>query len=238
MNRLVALVAVSSLGTGCVSSSRCDFRTFTIEWPMFELAGGSVVTSCADAGARTVNVYGDGGLVTSSACTDGLVDIDVPAGDHQVVVEALDASGTRIILRDEFLTGGRGCGPEDVVVEPAAGNFLLDYSFTPVNVCTAGLVHLVQGLGPDRERDGGGGRRVEREPTALRLRRRGEPLAPQGALHAPSDRGGLRERRHVLCGRDELHPGRLLHRRGRADHGFALALGLFDVLPVGTGEVG
>lgn len=138
MNRLVALVAVSSLGTGCVSSSRCDFRTFTIEWPMFELAGGSVVTSCADAGARTVNVYGDGGLVTSSACTDGSVDIDVPAGDHQVVVEALDASGTRIILRDEFLTGGRGCGPEDVVVEPAAGNFLLDYSFTPVNVCTAG----------------------------------------------------------------------------------------------------
>jgi hypothetical protein len=137
MNRLIALLAVSTLGTGCVVSDTCDFRTVSIGWPSFALANGSVTTSCAAAGVDTVNVYMDSDFVGNLACTTGGVNVvDVPAGSHIFTVEGLD--GGTIVLRDEFGIGGNGCGTVLRDTQPGEGTFELAYSFTPVNECTPG----------------------------------------------------------------------------------------------------
>ena len=52
MNRFVVLVALSTLGTGCLYRDRdhgsfCDSRTASISWPSFELANGTVVDQIA-----------------------------------------------------------------------------------------------------------------------------------------------------------------------------------------------
>jgi hypothetical protein len=137
MKRLFVLLAVSTMGTGCVVSDTCDFRTVSIGWPSFELADGGVTTSCLTAGVNSVDVYMDGDLVGNLACTAGGVNVlDVPAGSHTFTVEALD--GSTIVLRDEFSTSGNGCGTLVVDTQPAEGTFELAYSFTPSNVCTTG----------------------------------------------------------------------------------------------------
>lgn len=137
MNRLIALLAVSTLGTGCVVSDTCDFRTVSIGWPSFALADGSVTASCGVAGVTSVDVFMDGNLVGNLACGAGGVNVvDVPAGSHTFTVEGL--SGSTIVLRDEFGLGGNGCGTVVRDTQPAEGVFELDYSFTPTNVCTTG----------------------------------------------------------------------------------------------------
>jgi hypothetical protein len=137
MKRLFVLLAASTMGTGCVVSDTCDFRTVSIGWPSFELANGSITTSCLTAGVNTVDVYMDGDLVGNLACGAGGVNVvDVPAGHHTFTVEGLD--GSTIALRDEFGTSGNGCGTLVVDTQPAEGTFELAYSFTPSNVCTTG----------------------------------------------------------------------------------------------------
>lgn len=137
MNRLFVLLAASTLGTGCVVSDTCDFRTVSIGWPSFALANGSITTSCATAGIDTVDVFMDSDFVGNLDCTAGGVNVvDVPAGSHTFTVEALD--GSTIALRDEFGIGGSGCGTVLRDTQPGEGTFELAYSFTPVNECTPG----------------------------------------------------------------------------------------------------
>jgi len=139
MNRLlVALVAASLLGTGCVSSDTCDARTVSIGWPSFLLANGSVVTSCAQAGISTIDVFMDNAGVGTFNCTDGGVNVTgvLNDGDHIFDVEGFDSVSGSLALRDSFTVGNGNCAAQVVNAQPSEGTFVLSYNFNP-NLCTS-----------------------------------------------------------------------------------------------------
>jgi hypothetical protein len=133
MNRLLALVAVASLGTGCVmSSDTCDVRSVVIRWSDFNRADGSVMSSCGSGptGVNSVSVYMDDLFVANLRCIENrLVEVtDVPAGSHTWRVEALRGDGA-ILYRDVFTSSGGSCDQLFVDTRPAAGYLDLRYRF-------------------------------------------------------------------------------------------------------------
>lgn len=137
MNRLLVLVlvAVASLGTGCIVSDTCDVRTVAVRWPDFHRADGQIV-DCAGAGVSYVNVWMDGFQVLDDVgngnfpCTLGGLDVfQVFSGPHSWTVEGTDSSG-RILSRDWFNTSGNGCDALVQPTRPAQGRVDLRYQFT------------------------------------------------------------------------------------------------------------
>ncbi len=134
MNRLLALVAVAALGTGCVVEETCEVRTVVISWPDFHRADGRVV-GCSAAGVTDVRVWMDGYQVLDGAgngdfpCGAGGLEVfDVFAGVHDWSVEGIDSSD-RIVNRATFSTSGDGCGTLFERTRPAQGSVDLRYQF-------------------------------------------------------------------------------------------------------------
>ncbi len=134
MNRLLAVVAVAALGTGCVVEETCDVRTVVISWPDFHRADGQIV-GCGAAGVTDVRVWMDGYQVLDGArngdfpCGAGGLEVfDVFAGGHDWSVEGIDSSD-RIVTRDTFSTAGDGCGALFQRTRPAQGRVDLRYQF-------------------------------------------------------------------------------------------------------------
>ncbi len=129
MNRLLVLLAVSLLGTGCVVRDTCDIRTVSVGWPSFHRADGATV-GCADAGVRNVDVWVDGGSQPAATvpCSAGGVEIDVASGPHEWVIEGVNTAGA-IVNRDTFTTNGDDCGVLVRDTQPAAGYVDLSYRF-------------------------------------------------------------------------------------------------------------
>lgn len=127
MNRLLALVAVASLGTGCVVENTCDVR---ISWPAFQPAdGGQPIASCFGAGADSIDVWLDGGSAPrASVPCDGrnFVDLTISPGYHYWSVEGIQ--GGRIAYRHAFELGD-SCGFGEIATTPAAGRLDLQYLF-------------------------------------------------------------------------------------------------------------
>lgn len=127
MNRLLALVAVASLGTGCVVDDTCDVR---ISWPDFQPADGSQpIASCFGAGVDSIDVWVDGGAAPrASVPCDGrdYVDLRVSPGYHFYSVEAIQDG--RIAYRHAFEFDD-SCGLVEFVTRPAAGRLDLQYLF-------------------------------------------------------------------------------------------------------------
>lgn len=136
MNRLLALVAAASLGTGCIVSDTCDLRTVQITWDSFLRADGTTTTSCADASlgasseAAIIDVWIDGQYDGSAYCNTGFLDVfDVGPGRHDVTVEARDADDF-IILRDDYsFDAPDACGDILVDSQPAEGWASISYGF-------------------------------------------------------------------------------------------------------------
>jgi len=140
MNRLLALVVVASLGTGCIVSDTCEVRTVRITWDSFLRADGSTTSSCAvaslgaSAEAEIIDVWIDG-VYDGSAYCDGrdggrFWDVfDVGPGRHNVTVEARDVDDF-ITLRDEFsFDAPDACGDLQVDSQPAEGWVSVNYNF-------------------------------------------------------------------------------------------------------------
>jgi hypothetical protein len=145
MRRLALLLAASLLGTGCIVSDStpvappCYPSTITVRWPSFLLANGGVTTSCATAGVAFVDVFLGGASVQRLSCGAGGLTITAPpAGSSVLTVEGVASDGTTILLRDELNVAPSACGDVVVDAQPAEGTLELAYTFTPVNVCTAG----------------------------------------------------------------------------------------------------
>lgn len=139
MNRLLALVAVASLGTGCVVDDTCDVR---IQWDDFEAANGTF-QSCGEAGVTSVDVWVDGRLRATAPCGSHFADLTVSGGYHFWTVEGVDDATGRIVNRHAFELDD-SCGLAAIVTRPAQGSVDLRYAFfsggTPITpqVCTPG----------------------------------------------------------------------------------------------------
>ncbi|HYD52531.1 MAG TPA: hypothetical protein VEA99_07885 [Gemmatimonadaceae bacterium] len=134
MNRLLALVAVACLGTGCIVEDTCEVRSVVISWPDFHRADGELV-GCAGAGVSAVRVWMDGLQVLDPGgngdfpCAAGGLEVTgVFAGVHDWSVEGTDSFG-RIVNRDTFSTAGDGCGTLFETTRPAQGRVDLRYQF-------------------------------------------------------------------------------------------------------------
>jgi len=136
MNRLFLLLAASVLGTGCMDI--CDARTVSVGWPSFQLADGTVTSSCTQAHVSTVNIYLDGQAVTSLPCDSGGVDVDgVPNdGDHLFTVEAIDTTTGGITFRDQVDVSDSNCRNLLEDTQPSQGTFVLNFSLSP-NLCAS-----------------------------------------------------------------------------------------------------
>lgn len=138
MRRLALLLAASILGTGCIvdDDDGCGFGSFTVEWPDFQLADGSLTPSCAVAGVTAIDIYLNGAAVdTRFSCLDGgAVITGVQSGSYLLTVEGVDASG-RILLRDELQIGADRCADRLAQVRPSEGFVELNYSFPSNGTC-------------------------------------------------------------------------------------------------------
>lgn len=135
MNRLLALVAAASLGTGCVTEDTCEVRTVVISWPDFHRADGQI-DGCGGAGVSFVRVWMDGLQVLDASgngdfpCAAGGLEVSgVFAGVHDWSVEGMDSLG-RIVNRDTFTTSGDGCATLFERARPAQGRVDLRYQFS------------------------------------------------------------------------------------------------------------
>jgi hypothetical protein len=140
MNRLLLVVVTASLmGAGCIVSNTCDTRTVAVGWSSFQLANGTVTSSCATAAVNNVSLYMDDTFVTTQPCSAGGVNVIGVSNDggHVFTVEALDSSSGSIALRDEVTVGNSDCTDLVVDTQPSEGTFNLAYSFSPVNVCNS-----------------------------------------------------------------------------------------------------
>lgn len=145
MKRLALLLAAASLGTGCIVTNDpgtgtvapCA-RSVTVDWSAGFLGADGVVRACGAAGVTSVDLYidddprskariGCGALGASTA--------DLPAGQHLLTVEGIEAGG-RIAYRAER-TVNATCGDQQVRVTPAEGTLAVDYGFAPTNACYA-----------------------------------------------------------------------------------------------------
>ncbi len=126
MNRMLALVAVVSLGTGCVVEDRCDVR---ILWSEFQLSDGSFTSSCDVAGVQWIDVWVDGGNGPDATvlCSSPFVDLRVSDGFHFWSVEGVAADG-RIVNRHAFELGD-SCGLGAIETTPAQGTVDFQYRF-------------------------------------------------------------------------------------------------------------
>jgi hypothetical protein len=137
MRRLALLLATSLLGTGCIVSDHndCGFGSFTVEWPSFQLADGSVTPSCGVAGVAYVDVFLNNALVQRFNCADGgAVVTGVDSASYLLTVEAVDSSG-RILLRDEQQVGADRCADRLVQFRPSEGFVELSYAFVNNGTC-------------------------------------------------------------------------------------------------------
>jgi hypothetical protein len=141
MNRFYLLLAASALGMGCGGSSHhipCDTRTVAVGWPSFQLADGTVTSSCTTAHVSDVDVFMDDTPVTTVACSAAGVNVTgVPNnGNHLFTVEARDSTTNAIALRDEQTVGNSNCTNLLLDTEPSEGTFVLNFSFSP-DLCTS-----------------------------------------------------------------------------------------------------
>jgi hypothetical protein len=143
MNRhfLTFTAAAALAASGCVSSyDHCHARTVAVGWPTFQLANGTITSSCT--GVSAIDVFMDdaqvGGTGNHFACADNGVNVTgVPNdGSHLFTVEALDSSGA-IVLRDEQSVAPSGCTNLILDTRPSEGTFALNFSFTSANFCSS-----------------------------------------------------------------------------------------------------
>jgi hypothetical protein len=139
MKRLAPILAAAVLGTGCIVASEppppppCA-PFVTVDW-QFQLASGSVTTSCSTAGVSFVDVWSNGALVGSFDCLGPAGTVSLAPGANAMEVEGLDAAGA-ILYRDRFTLATAGCGAQaPVLAQPAEGRVTVAYAFTPVNQC-------------------------------------------------------------------------------------------------------
>ncbi len=142
MNRFYLLLAASALGMGCGGGSghraTCDTRLVAVDWPSFQLADGTVTSSCTTAHVSEVDIFMDDAPVTTVACSAAGVNVTgVPNnGNHLFTVEARDSTTNAIALRDEQTVGDSNCTNLLLDTEPSEGTFVLNFSFSP-DVCTS-----------------------------------------------------------------------------------------------------
>jgi hypothetical protein len=140
MKRLALLVAAAAslAGMGCGSSPPPCIRSVTVDWSGGFLASNGQRLTCAQAGVSEVDLYINGdpkSLARVSCASLGAQAVDLPGGSATITVEGVEPSG-RIAFRDEP-TVNTTCGDVHVVAVPGEGELVLDYSFTPLNVCYA-----------------------------------------------------------------------------------------------------
>jgi hypothetical protein len=143
MTRLALLVAAALAGSGCIvhndSSSPppppCD-PTVSLDW-QFRNADNAVTASCATAGVSSVDVWTNGVLVGSFACTSHFGPVGLANGSNGMEVEGLDGAGV-ILYREQFTVNTVGCGAQvPILAEPSEGRVTVSYTFSPVNSCYA-----------------------------------------------------------------------------------------------------
>lgn len=137
MNRLAVLAAALATlgGTGCVVKE-CD-RVVRVGWSSF-LDQDKRTGGCSLLGVTDVEVWVDGRSQGKFSCSAGFADIPVSHGDRDFVVEGLAPDGS-ILVRDGFISYAT-CADQLVDTQPSEGAFVLDYHFTPNDVCTPGSV--------------------------------------------------------------------------------------------------
>jgi hypothetical protein len=140
MNRLIVLLVVSMLGTGCVVHDTCDAKTVSLGWSSFRLDNNAVVSTCSQAGVSQVDVFMDDVPVVSVNCTDGGVNVTGVLNDssHLFTIEGIDAVSGAISLRDEVSVPPSNCTNPLVDTQPSQGAFVLDFSFiSGPNFCSS-----------------------------------------------------------------------------------------------------
>jgi hypothetical protein len=140
MKRLaLVLAAVSVLGTGCFVSDRAPCAgSVTVDWSGGFLGSDGIARACAGAGVTWVDLFINSDVNTAArvACTSLAASaVDLPAGQNLLTVEGVEAGG-RIAYRAERTVNGT-CGDQQVPVTPAEGTLVVDYAFSPTNVCYA-----------------------------------------------------------------------------------------------------
>ncbi len=138
MKRIALLLAGALLGTGCVVETTCDTQSVTVDW-VFHDSNGAPYFGCADAGVNYVDIYVDGYLEDSVACTDlGQVYIpNLPSDSGQVMVEGVYSNGIDpdvVLLRDWLTLDSCGetyfassPGEETITIQPDSCLSAADY---------------------------------------------------------------------------------------------------------------
>jgi len=142
--RLLALLAVTALGSGCYVST-CDTPSYSVSWRFRGQAAGVSNLRCSDTGPGQlsaaiayVDVYmNDVRVVSAAPCTDyGATVLDVLDGSYDVRVEGLDAS-LFVVNRDQFTTRVGSCGQTANAAQPSEGTLELDW-VPPGSTCVSG----------------------------------------------------------------------------------------------------
>ncbi len=140
---LIALVAVSMLGTGCIVHDTCDSHTVWIEWTGFTRAvsGGyqtTVGTCFSDFAEMHVFVDSDTSGFTAP-CSDGSIPFTLPTGSHRAIVEAVDTAGTPLARDEVSFYVSDSCSDQTVNTYPGESVVTLDYT-VPAGTCSGSFL--------------------------------------------------------------------------------------------------